>query len=109
MDALSHPDPNAMFGYSRGPNGEIVAEDRDEVPASKEEGERMWRWEMTIRFLRGYDTDFDYKAVDENDEYDDLNEAQGRYFDDEEPEWMVEGEGGDMQSRLQGETGIQDF
>lgn len=108
MDALSHPDPNAMFSYTRGPNGEIIAEDEGEVPSSKEEGERMWRWEMTMRFLRGFDNDFDYKSVDENDAYDDLNEEQERYFDDEDPEWILE-EGSGIQARLQGETGIQDF
>ncbi|BDD59541.1 hypothetical protein MPDQ_001055 [Monascus purpureus] len=108
LDALANPDPNAMFSYSRGPNGEILAEDRDEIPANKEEGEKRWRWEMEMRFLHGFDTDFDYRAVDENDEYDDWNEEQERYFEDEEPEWILEGEG-DIQSRLQGETGIQDF
>jgi hypothetical protein len=110
FEALSHPDPNAMLSYSRGPNGEILAEDKDEIPPSKEEGEKLWRWEMTLRFLRGEDSDFDYAAVDENDDYDDWNEEQERYFDDEEPEWTVEGEnGGDIKSQLQGETGIQDF
>ena len=99
-----------MFSYTRGPNGEILAEDRDEIPTSKEEGEKQWRWEMTLRFLRGEDTDFDYATVDENDEYDDWNEEQEKYFDDEEPEWVVEGtDSGDVTSRLQGETGIQDF
>ncbi|KAL4920890.1 coiled-coil domain-containing protein-domain-containing protein [Aspergillus aurantiobrunneus] len=111
MDALSQPDPHAMFTYARGPNGEILAEDRDEIPGSKEEGEEAWRWEMTLRFLRGEDVDFDYTVVDGNEEYDDLEEEQQRYFDDEEPEWLVEGEGegGDVRARLQGETGIQDF
>ncbi|KAI9372583.1 coiled-coil domain-containing protein-domain-containing protein [Aspergillus egyptiacus] len=111
FDALNHPDPHAMFSYTRGPNGEILAEDRDEIPASKEEGEKAWRFEMTMRFLRGEDDDFDYTAVDGNEEYDDLSEEQERYFDDEEPEWTVEGAEGesDMRSRLQGETGIQDF
>ena len=108
MEALSNPDPNAMFSYTRGPNGEIMAEDRDEVPSSKEEGEKMWRWMMTMRFLRGFDNDFNYKTIDENEEYDDLNEAQENYFDSQEPEFIVE-EGGDVQATLQGETGIQDF
>ena len=110
MDALAHPDPHAMFSYTRGPSGEILAEDRDEIPPSKEEGEKLWRWEMTQRFMRGEDRDFDYTEVDENDEYDDWDEAQEQYFDDEEPEWTVEGEnGGDINMQLQGETGIQDF
>ncbi|KAL4877467.1 coiled-coil domain-containing protein-domain-containing protein [Aspergillus karnatakaensis] len=110
MDALNHPDPHAMFSYARGPNGEILAEDRDEIPRSKEDGEKAWRWEMTIRFLRGEDDDFDYSGVDDNEEYDDLSEEQDRYFDAEEPEWLIEGdEGADVTSRLQGETGVQDF
>lgn len=110
MDALAHPDPHAMFSYSRGPSGEILAEDRDEIPPSKEEGEKQWRWEMTMRFLKGEDGDFDYTLVDTNDEYDDWNEAQEEYFEDEEPEWMVDNaDGSDINLRLQGETGVQDF
>ncbi|KAL4821188.1 coiled-coil domain-containing protein-domain-containing protein [Aspergillus spinulosporus] len=110
LDALNHPDPRSLFSYTRGPNGEILAEDRDEIPASKEEGEKAWRWEMTMRFLRGEDTDFDYSTVDGNEDLDDANEEQERYFDEEEPEWCVEGEGeGDVRKRLTGETGIQDF
>lgn len=112
FDALSNPDPNAMLSYARGANGEILAEDKGEIPTDKEEGERMWRWEMEMRFLRGFDYDFDYRRVDEDEELDDLSEVQERYFDDEEPEWVVESateQGVDVQSRLQGETGIQDF
>ncbi|KKK22368.1 hypothetical protein P175DRAFT_0430220 [Aspergillus ochraceoroseus IBT 24754] len=110
LEALSHPDPHAMFSYTRGPNGEILAEERDEIPTNKEDGEQAWKWEMTLRFLRGEDADFDYLAVDDNDEYDDWSEEQEKYFEDEEPEWVVEGaEGEDAKSHLQGETGIQDF
>ncbi|RDW72438.1 uncharacterized protein DSM5745_07610 [Aspergillus mulundensis] len=110
MDALSHPDPHALFTYARGPNGEILAEDRDEIPPSKEEGEKAWRFEMTMRFLRGEDDDFDYTEVDGNEELDDASEEQEKYFDDEEPEWVIEGQGnGDVRERLTGETGIQDF
>ncbi|PGH05943.1 hypothetical protein AJ80_08255 [Polytolypa hystricis UAMH7299] len=110
VEALAHPDPNAMFTYTRGPNGEILTEDQDEIPTSKEEGAEQWRWEMEMRFLRGADHDFDYTTVDENDEYDDWNEAQEQYFEEEEPEWMVEkAENGSMAQKLQGETGIQDF
>ncbi|KAK1147311.1 hypothetical protein N8T08_001388 [Aspergillus melleus] len=109
FDALSHPDPHALFSYTRGPNGEILAEERDEIPPSKEEGEKLWRWEMTLRFIRGEDLDFEYPNVDDNDEYDDWNEEQERYFEDEEPEWVVDHANGDIKSQLQGETGIQDF
>ncbi|KAJ5518255.1 Protein of unknown function DUF2052, coiled-coil [Penicillium expansum] len=110
MDAISHPDPNAMMSYTRGPDGEILAEDRDEIPPNKEEGERLWRWEMGLRFMQGNDSDFDYKTVDQNDDYDDHTDEQDQYFEDEEPEWVVDGtRGDDARPNLQGETGIQDF
>ncbi|OJJ48324.1 hypothetical protein ASPZODRAFT_130306 [Penicilliopsis zonata CBS 506.65] len=111
LDALAHPDPHSILSYTRGPNGEILAEDRDEIPLDKEEGEKLWRQNMELRFLRGEDRDFDYTTVDENEEYDDWNEEQERYFDDEEPEWVIENTEGDdnVQSHLQGETGVQDF
>ncbi|KAJ6185827.1 hypothetical protein N7519_007128 [Penicillium mononematosum] len=110
IDAIANPDPNAMMSYTRGPDGEILAEDRDEIPPNKEEGERLWRWEMGLRFMQGNDTDFDYKTVDENDDYDDHTDEQDQYFEDEEPEWVVDGTcGDDARPNLQGETGIQDF
>ncbi|CAI7592870.1 uncharacterized protein N7487_000613 [Penicillium crustosum] len=110
MDAISHPDPNAMMSYTRGPDGEILAEDRDEIPPNKEEGERLWRWEMGLRFMQGNDSDFDYNTVDQNDDYDDHTDEQDQYFEDEEPEWVVDGtQGDDARPNLQGETGIQDF
>lgn len=110
VDALAHPDPNAMLSYTRGPDGEILAEDRDDIPASREEGEKSWQWEMGLRFMRGDDPDFDYKAVDENEEYDDLSEELDKYFEDEEPEWVVDdARGEDAREKLQGETGVQDF
>ncbi|KAK2796505.1 hypothetical protein FQN50_009518 [Emmonsiellopsis sp. PD_5] len=110
MEALAHPDPNATLTYTRGPSGEILAEDQDEIPETKEEGAERWRFEMEMRFLRGADHEFDYTAVDHNEEYDDWNEEQERYFDDEEPEFMVEkDEEGHRKQELQGETGVQDF
>lgn len=117
MDALNNADNNSMFSYKRGPNGEILQEEKDEVPSSKEEGYARWKWEMEARFIRGGDTDFDYKSVDDNDVYDDKaeedREALDRYFDNEEPEFVV---GDDATTRtksqekqLEGETGVQDF
>jgi hypothetical protein len=115
LDALRHPDPNSIFTYKRGPNGEILAEDKDEVPANKEEGLARWRWEMETRFLRGGDEDFDYEGVDKNPDYDDRlmeeRDAEEKYFDEEEPEF-VHGDDAVKKSKskdLQGETGIQDF
>ncbi|KAJ5775616.1 uncharacterized protein N7511_000627 [Penicillium nucicola] len=110
IDAIAHPNPNAEMSYTRGPDGEILAEDRDEIPPSKEEGERRWQWEMGLRFVQGNDSDFDYKAVDENDELDDWSDKQNEYFEDEEPEWVVDNtRGEDARPSLQGETGVQDF
>lgn len=109
MGALAHPDPNAMFSYSRGPNGEIIEEDHDDIPMDKEEGEKRWRWEMEMRFLKGADYDFDYRAVDGNEEYDDWSEEQERYFDEEKPEWVLDDNEGNPELKLQGETGIQDY
>ncbi|EXJ93106.1 hypothetical protein A1O3_01662 [Capronia epimyces CBS 606.96] len=117
LDALRHPDPNSIFTYKRGPSGEILAEDKDEVPANKEEGFTRWKWEMETRFVRGADDDFEYGAVDHNPDYDDRateeREAQDRYFDEQEPEF-VEGQDENDATKskskeLQGETGIQDF
>jgi hypothetical protein len=115
MEALRKPDPNSVFAYRRGRNGEILAEERDEIPTSKEEGHARWRWEMEARFVRGGDDDFDYKSVDDNDAYDDhlaeTRAAEERYFDDEEPQFVS---GDDAVRKTQskelvGETGVQDF
>ena len=115
MDALNDPDATALFTYRRGANGEILAEEKDEVPANQEEGRRRWRWEMEMRFMRGGDTDFDYTAVDDNDDYDDRaaeeREAEEHYFDEQEPEFVI-GEDGVQRGKsneLEGETGVQDF
>jgi Coiled-coil domain containing protein 97-like, C-terminal len=56
--------------------------------------------------LRGGDADFDYREVDENEEFDEVEkrEKEARWFDEEEPEWDGEESGG-----TSGETGVQDF
>jgi hypothetical protein len=115
MAALNAPDRNALFSYKRGADGEIVAEDKDEIPGDKEEGLRRWRWEMEMRFVRGADSEFDYSTVDENDEYDDRTaedlEAEERYFGAETPQFVM-GEDAVKRSEskeLEGETGVQDF
>ncbi|QSS53439.1 DUF2052 superfamily domain-containing protein [Histoplasma capsulatum var. duboisii H88] len=110
MEALANPDPSATVTYSRGPNGEILAEDQDEIPETKKEGAERWRWEMEMRFLRGADHEFDYNFVDQNEEYDDWNEEQERYFDEEEPHFLLDGDDeSHRKEELKGETGIQDF
>jgi hypothetical protein len=112
---LKHSDPNSVFSYKRGPDGEILAEEKDEIPASKDEGYARWRWEMEARFVRGGDDDFDYEAVDNNEDYDDhlqeSREAEDKYFDEEEPQFVSGAEAvqRSKSKELQGETGIQDF
>lgn len=82
---------------------------------------------MTQRFLRGEDDDFDYQAVDLNEDWDDRvqedRDKEERWFTEEEPRWILDdakpagddhrdGENDDLglvQRRAQGETGIQDF
>jgi len=109
-DALSNPNPASLFAYSRGPYGEIREVDKDEVPMSKEEGKTWWVDEMTQRFLRGDDNDFDYNCVDGNDRYDDPEEErdiQDAYFESMESDFDTDGEG--KEKVLTGETGIQDY
>jgi Coiled-coil domain containing protein (DUF2052) len=91
--------------YKSGPDGQILPEDPDEIPADKEEGLSRWKYQMTMRFLSGEDNDFPYSEVDENEEWDVIEnrEAEDRWFEDEEPQWVGKGDG------PQGETGIQDF
>ncbi|EFR01435.1 hypothetical protein MGYG_04442 [Nannizzia gypsea CBS 118893] len=110
MDALANPATGSLLTYSRGPNGEILAEDADEIPTSKAEGEERWRYEMEMRFVKGADDQFEYGDVDGCEEYDDMSEEQERYFDEQEPEWIVDDAGGGRgELALTGETGVQDF
>jgi hypothetical protein len=108
LAALANPDPHSLFVYRRGPGGEILAEEKDEVPATKEEGWERWRGEMERRFLRGEDKEFEYELVDESDEWDDRTEEERaileEYLDRESPAWVVE----DGEKPV-GETGVQDF
>ncbi|KAF2821796.1 hypothetical protein CC86DRAFT_397251 [Ophiobolus disseminans] len=109
-EALSQPNPMSLFIYNRGPQGQIVEEDKDDIPMTKEEGRAWWVDEMTQRFLRGGDDDFEYKKVDNNIKYDppeqerDLQEA---WFESMESDFDSDGEG--KEKVLTGETGIQDY
>ncbi len=86
---LAEPSSNQSIGsvpfvsYARGKYGEVLPETEDEVPRSKEEGLERWKFEMTLRFLSGEDKDFDYKSLDENDEWDVVErmESEERWFD----------------------------
>jgi hypothetical protein len=110
-DALSQPDPESLFTYSRGPKGEIIQQDKDDIPMSKEEGHAWWVDEMTQRFLRGADGDFEYdKLCDGNVKYDDPEQErdlQDQWFESMESDFDSDGEG--KEKFLTGETGIQDY
>ncbi len=114
--ALAHPDLNIPLSYKSGPNGEILAEEQDEIPITKEEGQARWRKQMELRFLKGEDDDFDYSRVDQSEEWDDMVEErrviEDRYFGQEKPNWISDsGESTDEACKrlVKGETGIQDF
>jgi hypothetical protein len=103
-------DRNALVNYRRGPEGQVIEEEKDERAMTKEEGETWWRDEMTQRFLRGDDADFEYKDVDEKAEFDDPEEErdiQDAYFESMESDFDTDGEG--KEKVLTGETGIQDY
>jgi hypothetical protein len=109
-DALSQPNPNSLFTYNRGPQGQIFEEDKDDIPMTKEEGHTWWIDEMTQRFLRGEDEDFEYKDVDKNVKYDPLEQErdlQEAWFESMESDFDSDGEG--KEKVLTGETGIQDY
>ena len=91
-----------------------MAEENDEIPKNKDEGMQRWRKEMELAFLRGSDADFDYAEVDGNEEYDDRvveeREEEERWFEQEEPSWVEEGEqDAENAESLTGQTGVQDY
>ncbi|OAK93973.1 hypothetical protein IQ06DRAFT_235113 [Phaeosphaeriaceae sp. SRC1lsM3a] len=109
-DALTQPDPYSLFTYNRGAQGQILEEDKDDIPMTKEEGHAWWTDVMTQRFLRGADDDFEYKNVDGNAKYDHPElerDLQDAWFDTMESDFDSDGEG--KEKVLTGETGIQDY
>ena len=87
-----------------------VAEDKDDVPMTKEEGRAWWVDEMTQRFLRGGDEDFEYAKIDHSPAYDDPEwerDLQDAWFESMESDFDSDGEG--KEKILVGETGIQDY
>jgi hypothetical protein len=109
LHALKHPDPNSSIAYRRGESGEILEEEKDDVPRDKEEGMKKWKDEMERRFLQERDVDFEYELVDEDDRYDDVKEEERveeeKWFEEESPDWVDKEE----ERELVGETGVQDF
>lgn len=114
VQALANPSDASLMTYRRGEGGEIIAEEKDEIPKDKEEGLHRWRKHMELMFLRGDDPDFDYSNVDDSDEFDDRGiedrEAEEDWFDREEPQWTTnDHESSTSACALTGETGVQDF
>lgn len=101
---ISHSD----LVYVAGPDGQVLPEDEDEIPQTKEEGLSRWQEAMALRFVQGDDPDFHYEEVDGNEDWDVLErqEAEEQWFEDEEPEWI---ENDPKAKNNHGETGIQDF
>lgn len=97
------------LAYVPGPDGQVLPEDEDEVPRTKEEGMERWKEAMTLRFLHGKDPDFSYEEVDESEEWDviERQDAEEQWFEDEDPEWTGDDDAND--NGKHGETGIQDF
>ncbi|KAI1379058.1 coiled-coil domain-containing protein-domain-containing protein [Hypoxylon crocopeplum] len=105
--------------------GEASIKGLPQKPETKDEGRERWIDFLRRRFVLGRDDDFEYRAVDENDDLDvmERREQEDAWFDDEDPDWASDavedqgGGGGDGggggkalgKKRLEGETGIQDF
>lgn len=113
LEALQNPDQSSLFSYRRGENGEILAEEKDEVPLTKDKGFESWKEIMEQRFLAGNDTDFDYEKVDGAEEWDDIRleerEREEEWFDGQTPEFVTSDGDDSDKSKLEGETGVQDF
>ncbi|MCJ1410827.1 hypothetical protein MMC19_004913 [Ptychographa xylographoides] len=109
LEALASPATASLMAYTRGSDGEILAEERDEVPQTKEEGMQRWRKKMELRFLRGDDEEFDYSHVDNGEAFDDRGieerEEEEKWFEAEEAQWASDTHEG----KVEGETGVQDF
>ncbi|KAK2597363.1 hypothetical protein QQS21_006060 [Conoideocrella luteorostrata] len=75
----------------------------NEEATSKEQGRELWKGYLTERFVQGGDEDFEYSAVDGDEELDgEERQAEvDKWFDDEEEGWD--------NGEKTGETGIQDF
>ena len=108
------PEPGTTFASL---NAELTA-----PPKTRDEGRAQWEEFLRDRFIRGEDEEFEYLAVDEDDEFDVLErvDREEAWFEDEEPRWASTssgdegGGGGDMggggrERVLMGETGVQDF
>ncbi|PBP23499.1 hypothetical protein BUE80_DR005620 [Diplocarpon rosae] len=93
-----------FVSYQRGRDGEVLPEEDDEVPQTREEGWGRWVFGMTVRFLRGDDEDFEYEMVDASEEDEvERREREEEWFEAESPGWAND------EVAKEGETGVQDF
>lgn len=81
----------------------------DQPAEDREAGTRLWRVFLAERFVQGDDEDFDYAAVDGNEDYGVVarQDALERWFEDEEP--SEEADDAVPGCDRVGETGLQDF
>ncbi|KAI1328195.1 hypothetical protein F5Y16DRAFT_161984 [Xylariaceae sp. FL0255] len=125
VDLVDAEDDGESGGAGAGGDGykEGRSEGEGKPPQTAEEGRERWDAFLRRRFVAGGDEEFDYRAVDEDDEFDALErrEQEDAWFDNEEPEWAGDGDGegegddekkgikGSGERTLIGETGVQDF
>jgi hypothetical protein len=83
----------------------------DAPMSDKQEGLDQWRAFLEDRFVRGGDDEFDYAPVDADEDLDVWERGQGeeRWFDEEEPSWLGEGDAENGIVERKGETGVQDY
>ncbi|KAI1502011.1 coiled-coil domain-containing protein-domain-containing protein [Biscogniauxia marginata] len=64
------------------------------APETREEGRERWRDFLRRRFVLGRDDDFEYRGVDEDEDYDALErrEREDAWFEDEVPGWASDDE-----------------
>ncbi|KAI1433534.1 coiled-coil domain-containing protein-domain-containing protein [Xylaria sp. CBS 124048] len=132
-NVLASPRPGSPPGMLQGPEPDVKVQELEALavqdieqqpaPQTAEEGRSRWDEFLQRRFVAGRDEDFNYRIVDEDDEYDALErrEQEDAWFDNEEPGWVEESEEDvEMETEekgkkvvvertLTGETGVQDF
>ncbi|KAF7535199.1 hypothetical protein G7Z17_g13249 [Cylindrodendrum hubeiense] len=79
----------------------------------KEHAQQLWHDFLEDRFVHGQDEDFDYSAIDDNEDLDSMirKDAEDAWYDDEEPSWVEDDATSDVEKDAlkRGETGVQDF
>jgi hypothetical protein len=112
MDKLEHrrdrTDEERQRDEEREENERMIGEATPKAVLADRDQSRLYLERMVReKFLNGGDEDFDYAAVDEDEEWDDWEtleeDLRAKYFDSESPDEEAEGK------VLKGETGVQDF